>query len=150
MEQRARSEKTASLAERVKAFYERVSTDRERALEQLPELFSSDVQFVNPVADKHGLDEFREAWVKAFSMYKVFTFSELKPNGGDDHFTMTYVMKNGFGIGPVFKGTYISEYKARDGKVYWMRDYFDTVGTLLAPVPPLLALYKWVFRFLIA
>ncbi len=150
MEQRPRPIKPLNLAERTKRFYERVNTDRERALEELPELFASHVHFVNPVADSKGINAFRGAWERAFKMYKVFTFKDCVLSGDDEHFTMTYVMSNGFGIGPVFSGRYISEYKTKDGKIVWMRDYFDVVGVMLAPLPPIYSLYKWVFRFLIA
>ena len=50
----------ASLPNRIKEFYERVSIEREAALIDLPALYADDVHFINPVVDQHGLAAFRE------------------------------------------------------------------------------------------
>ena len=92
----------ASLPERIKEFYERVSVEREAALVDLPGLYGEQVHFINPVVDQHGLAEFRGAWDKALRKYKVFQFHDIDVIGTDEHFTLTYSMTISFGFGPSF------------------------------------------------
>jgi hypothetical protein len=139
-----------SLGKRTLAFYERASREGRAALEELPTVFSNDIHFMNPVVDEQGIDTFRAQWERAFGMYSVFNFSEFVLEGDDSHFTLSYVMKIQFLIGPVFVIPLVTECKGQKGKVVWMKDYFDTMTTLLQPVPPLLWLYKTIMRVLVA
>lgn len=73
----------APLPQRIKQFYERISVDREAALEELPKLYSADVRFINPVVDQRGLQNFIETWKKALRQYKTFEFKDLEVTGTD-------------------------------------------------------------------
>ena len=67
-----------SLPLRIKAFYERVSVERDAALDELPNLYAADVHFINPVVDQHGLAAFRQAWDTGLRKYKVFKFHDIE------------------------------------------------------------------------
>lgn len=135
---------------RILAFYERVSREGAAALEELPTLFTEDVHFLNPVVDETGLETFHAQWRRAFAMYKVFEFRDIIVMGTEDRFVLSYVMHVGFFIGPTLRIPSTTECFTRSGKVYELRDSFDTMVTLLQPVAPLLWLYKKAMRTLIA
>lgn len=141
---------TASLPHQIKAFYERVSVEREAALVDLPDLFSESVHFLNPVVDQRGLPAFREAWDKALRKYKVFEFHDIEVLGTDQHFTLTCTMHISFGVGPLFKINMAASCRASGGKVVLLRDYFDPLGALVEPLGPVRWCYRKVFGLLVA
>lgn len=141
---------TASLPHRVKAFYERVSIERDGALDELPHLYAADVHFINPVVDQHGLASFKEAWDTGLRKYKVFKFHDIEVVGTEDQFTLTYSMSIAFGFGPVFRTDMATSCRAEDGKVVLCRDYFDPLGSLMQPLGPLNWVYRKVFGVLVA
>jgi hypothetical protein len=140
----------ASLPLRVKAFYERVSVERDAALVDLPKIYGEEIHFINPVVDQHGLAAFREAWNTGLSKYKVFRFHDIEVIGTDDSFTLTYSMTIGFGFGPLFRTDMATSCRAAGGKVVYCRDYFDPLGALMDPFRPLRWLYRKVFGLLVA
>ena len=89
---------TASLPNRIKEFYERVSVERDAALAELPNLYDERVHFINPVVDQQGIVAFREAWDTALRKYKVFKFHDIEVIGNDDLFSLTYSMTISFGL----------------------------------------------------
>lgn len=117
---------------------------------ELKELYSADIHFINPVVDEVGLAAFEVQWQKALKSYKVFEFVDVVVVGNDELFTLTYGMNIKFAIGPVFKSQMATDCHGKDGKVYLCRDYFDVVGGLVGPFPPLAWLYKKVFGLLVA
>lgn len=139
----------APLHERLHDFYTRVTTERHAALDELPDLFSPDIHFINPVVDDHGLANFTAQWRRAFRLYKVFRFADIRIDGAGDRFTLSYTMQIRFLVGPTFDIPLTTVVEAHAGKITRMRDYFDTFQTLLQPLPPVLALYRWALRFLI-
>lgn len=141
---------TASVAYRVKDFYERVSVERGAALVDLPLLYSDDVHFINPVVDQHGLAAFREAWDKALRKYKVFLFHDIDVIEAEDRFSLTYSMTISFGFGPSFRTDMATSCRVKDGKVVLCRDYFDPLGSLMQPLGPLNWCYRKVFGVLVA
>ena len=140
----------ASLPNRVRAFYERVSQERGAALVDLPNLYSEDVHFINPVVDQRGLAAFRGAWDEALRKYKVFQFHDIEVIGTDEQFSLTYSMTISFGFGPSFITDMATSCRARDGRVVYLRDYFDPLGALMQPLGPLSWCYKKVFGLLVA
>lgn len=144
------TEITTGLPYEIKKFYERVSVDRDAALAELPDLYASDVHFINPVVDEEGLDKFTDQWVKAFKSYKVFQFHDIIVTGDDEFFTLTYTMSIKFSFGPTFKTAMATDCRGKNGKVQFCRDYFDVVGSLVQPFPPLAWLYKKVFGLVVA
>lgn len=141
---------TDALPARVKMFYERVSVEGDAALDDLSMLYTADVHFVNPVVDKRGIGAFLAVWKKALRMYRVFEFSNIVVAGTDEVFSLTYSMNIRFAIGPTFRTEMMTDCRGRDGKVFYCRDYFDPLGTLVGPIAPVKWLYRFVFRFLVA
>jgi ketosteroid isomerase-like protein len=140
----------ASLPQRVKKFYERISVERDAALEELEKLYTADIHFINPVVDQHGLPAFVEVWVKALKQYKTFEFKDILVTGTDELFSLTYSMNIKFAFGPVFTTQMATDCHAKDGKVFFCRDYFDPLGTLVSPFKPLNWLYRTIFSHLVA
>jgi hypothetical protein len=124
-----------SLPERTRAFYEAVSKDGEKALSELPAVYATDVEFSNPVGKDRGLAEFEKVWIKGFRTYKLLEFQNIEVVGNDEYFTMTYTMAVKFALGPVFKSRMATSFYGKEGKVCFTRDYFDPLGSLLAPFP---------------
>ena len=96
------------------------------------------------VVDKRGLGAFFDVWRKAFRMYKVFEFTNIVVTGTDEVFSLTYSMNIRFAIGPTFVTDMMTDCRGRDGKVFYCRDYFDPLGSLVEPFPPLVWIYKTV------
>ncbi|MFT3708516.1 MAG: nuclear transport factor 2 family protein [Archangium sp.] len=141
---------SSELPRRVKEFYERVSTEREKAMDQLPQLYAADVHFINPVIDQIGLEGFTGAWTKAFKQYKRFEFVDVAVTGTDEQFNLTYSMNIKFSFGPVFTTEMSTHCRGKDGKVVYCRDYFDPLGTLVGPFGIFRWLYRVIFRQLVA
>ncbi|MBY0496948.1 MAG: nuclear transport factor 2 family protein [Cyanobacteria bacterium] len=141
---------TASLPSRIKEFYERVSVERRAALDELPHLYDERVHFINPVADEKGLVAFRGAWDTALRKYKVFKFHDIEVIGTDEQFSLTYSMTISFGFGPDFRTDMATLCRASGGKVVFLRDYFDPLGSLVQPFGPINWLYRKVFGVLVA
>jgi hypothetical protein len=141
---------TLSLPNRIKEFYERISVEREAALVDLPNLYGDQVHFINPVVDQQGLAAFREAWDTALRKYKVFQFHDIEVIGTDEQFSLTYSMTISFGFGPSFTTDMATWCRASDGRVVFLRDYFDPLGSLVQPLGPANWLYRKVFGVLVA
>ena len=141
---------TASLPSRIKEFYERVSVERGAALDELPNLYDERVHFINPVVDEKGLVAFRGAWDTALRKYKVFKFHDIEVIGTDEQFSLTYSMTISFGFGPDFRTDMATLCRASGGKVVFLRDYFDPLGSLVQPLGPINWLYRKVFGVLVA
>ncbi|MDP2270057.1 MAG: nuclear transport factor 2 family protein [Archangium sp.] len=139
-----------ALPQRVKKFYERISVERDAALEELAKLYSEDVRFINPVVDQRGLSNFEETWKKALRQYKTFEFKNVLVTGTDELFSLTYSMNIKFAIGPTFVTEMATDCHAKDGKIFLCRDYFDPLGTLVGPFAPISWLYKKIFSHLVA
>ena len=139
-----------ALPARLKSFFERLSVDRDVALEDLPAVYSADIHFVNPVVDDRGMAAFLVVWKKALRKYKQFEFSNIVVAGTDEVFSLSYTMNIRFFIGPVFHTDMITDCRGCDGKVVYCRDYFDPLGSLVRPVPPIEWLYRFFFRFLVS
>ncbi len=139
-----------ALPQRVKKFYERISVERDAALEELAKLYSEDVRFINPVVDQRGLSNFEETWKKALRQYKTFEFKNVLVTGTDELFSLTYSMNIKFAIGPTFVTEMATDCHAKDGKIFLCRDYFDPLGTLVGPFGPISWLYKKIFSHLVA
>ena len=80
----SKSVESEALPQKVKRFYERISVERDAALEELPKLYSDDVRFINPVVDERGLSTFTEYWKKALRQYKTFEFKNVEVTGTDE------------------------------------------------------------------
>src|SRR5690242_10736887 len=88
-----------SLPERMRAFYERLSVEKEAALVELPSLYTDDIQFIAPIEERIGIDAFRRSWEVAFKNYKAFTFTDIKVIGDEKAFALFYTMTIDVGIG---------------------------------------------------
>lgn len=142
-----------SIKDRIRSFYERISVDRDAALEELPKLYTADVHFINPVGDNAGLDAFTQNWVRALSQYSLFEFKDIEVTGTEEIFSLTYSMRiklKALPFSPVFVSAMATDCHSKDGKVFFCRDYFDVGGTLLSPFPPLLWVYKKIAGLLVA
>lgn len=132
-----------SLPERMQAFYERLNSEKDGALSELPSLYHDDIQFVSPIEERDGIHAFRESWAKAFQTYKLFTFTDFKRLGDDGSFALFYTMTIDVGVGNPMPTKTATLFLARDGKVYYQYDYWDTVGGLAMIYPPLNTAYQW-------
>jgi len=141
---------TEPLPQRIKQLYSLVSSDKDKVLAELPELYTSDLHFLNPVVDLRGLDAFTKQWQRAFSQYKVFEIENIEVIGDERAFSMTYTMNIRFAFGPTFRMSLMTDFRGRDGKVDYTCDYFDVVGSILEPFPLLTCVYRKIFSLLVA
>lgn len=139
-----------TLPERMQAFYERLNTEKQAGLVEVPSLYTDDVQFVSPIEERDGIVAFRKAWEQAFETYKTFTFTNFTCVGDDESFALFYTMTIDIGVGNPMPTPTATLFLARGGKVYYQYDYWDTVGGLAAIYPPLHTAYDWAVALLLA
>jgi hypothetical protein len=70
--------------------------------------------------------------------------------GTDEQFSLTYSMTIAFGFGPSFTTDMATSCRASNGKVVYLRDYFDPLGALMQPFGPLRWSYRKIFGLLVA
>lgn len=138
-----------SLPERMQSFYERLNVEKGAALSELPELYTDDIQFVSPIEERDGIHAYRDSWAKAFETYKGFTFTDFKRIGDDQAFALFYTMTIDVGVGNPMPTPTATLFVAREGKVYYQYDYWDTVGGLAQIYPPLHTAYEWAVALLL-
>src|SRR6187549_21601 len=88
-----------TLPQRMQSFYERLNVEKEAALDELPSLYTDDIQFVSPIEERDGVNAFKESWAKAFQTYKAFSFTDFKCIGDDKAFALFYTMTIDVGVG---------------------------------------------------
>jgi len=131
-----------TLQHRVQEFYESLSTDRELSLTALDELFGSDVHFRDPFRETRGIGPFRELFVRMFKQYRFVDFTDVVAEGDETAFTLRYNMHLRMAVGPAFVTPMASVFRARDGKVCELYDYYDFPSGLVSPIPMLASAYK--------
>ena len=131
-----------TLQNRVQEFYESLSTDRELSLAGLEELFASDVRFRDPFRDTLGIGPFRELFVRMLKQYRFVDFTDVVAEGDEAAFTLRYNMHLRMAVGPTFVTPMASVFRARDGKVCELHDYYDFPSGLVSPIPMLASAYK--------
>lgn len=132
-----------TLPERMQAFYERLNVEREAGLDELPNLYTDDIQFISPIEERDGIGAYKSSWESAFQTYKGFTFTDFKCVGDERAFALFYTMTIDIGIGNPMPTPTATLFIAREGKVYYQYDYWDTVGGLMQIYPPLRTAYDW-------
>jgi hypothetical protein len=123
--------------------------EKEAALDELPELYTEDIQFVSPIEERDGIESFKDSWAKAFKTYQAFTFHDFKCIGDENAFALFYTMTIYIGVGDPMPTPTATLFVAREGKVYYQYDYWDTVGGLAEIYPPLRTAYQWAVALLL-
>lgn len=139
----------STLPARMQAFYERLNVEKSAALVELPELYHPDIEFISPIETRIGIEKFKESWTDAFSKYQAFTFKDFKCIGDDSSFALFYTMTIDIGIGNPMPTPTATLFVAREGKVYYQYDYWDTVAGLSEIYPPLNTAYQWAVSLLL-
>ena len=139
----------STLPERMQRFYERLNTEKTAALVELRDLYTDDIQFISPIEERDGLIAFRNSWEQAFKTYRGFSFTDFKRIGDDNAFALFYTMTIDVGIGDPMPTPTATLFIAREGKVYYQYDYWDTVGGLAHIYPPLHTAYEWTVAVLL-
>jgi len=130
------------LQNRVREFYESLSAHREASLTELEALFASDIRFRDPFRDTVGIEPFRELFVRMFKQYRLVEFTDVVAEGDETSFTLRYNMHLRMAVGPTFVTPMASVFRARDGKVCELYDYYDFPSGLVSPIPWLAGTYK--------
>ncbi|HET7538467.1 MAG TPA: neutral/alkaline non-lysosomal ceramidase N-terminal domain-containing protein [Polyangiaceae bacterium] len=130
------------LHSRVQEFYENLSAHRELSLAGLETLFASDIRFRDPFRDTVGIEPFRELFVRMFKQYRLVEFTDFVAEGDETAFTLRYDMHLRMAMGPTFVTPMASVFRARDGKVCELHDYYDFPSGLVSPIPLLATAYK--------
>jgi len=131
-----------TLQDRVQEFYASLSTHREASLVGIEELFAADVRFRDPFRDTVGIEPFRELFARMFKQYRFVDFTDVVGEGDETAFTLRYNMHLRMAVGPTFVTPIASVFRARDGKVCELYDYYDFPSGLVSPIPLLASAYK--------
>lgn len=132
----------STLPERVAAFFAELSTRREGALDRIPELFSPDLYYRDPLREARGHEEFRELFIRMFAKYKWVELTDFRVRGTEERFSIEYKMKLKMVVGPTFSLPMVTLCEAEDGKVVRYVDYFDMVSALMSPSTRLQRAYQ--------
>lgn len=137
-----------TLPSSLQAYYESMAREREPALDRLGDYFSEDIHFIDPFRDTRGLASFRTLFERMFRQYRKVEFTDFRSSGDESSFVLTYDMRLRMAIGPVFTTAMVSVCRARDGKVYELRDYYDFSSSLVSPWKFLARFYQALVRTL--
>lgn len=127
---------------RLQQYYESFSSERERALAHLGELFTDDIHFRDPFRETYGLNDFRRLFERMFKQYRTVRFTDFRLDGDERAFTLTYDMHLRMAIGPDFVTPMASVCRVREGKVNDLLDFYDFPSSLASPFPLLGATYR--------
>ncbi|MCA9578686.1 MAG: nuclear transport factor 2 family protein [Myxococcales bacterium] len=131
-------------------FYERLNVDRERALEELPDLYTDDIAFFCPMETRYGLATFKRSWEFAFASYKMFEFHDFTLVDGSDNFALFYTMKVQMRVGRPMETPVGALFRVRDGKCHEQIDYWDNVGGVASIWVPAFRGYRWAVSKLLS
>ncbi len=135
---------TAPAPQRLQWFFEELARAREGALHHIPKVFAEDLVFRDPFRTTTRGPEFRELFRRLLNQYRHVSFTGFERTGTDEAFTLTYFMHLRMVIGPMFVTPMASVCRARDGRVFDMRDYYDFPTGLLSPIRACTGLYRAV------
>jgi ketosteroid isomerase-like protein len=130
------------VAQRLQELYESFPVERENALQRLGELFTDDVHFRDPFRETHGIEPFRELFVRMFRQYRTVEFTGFSREGDDRSFVLTYDMHLRMAIGPTFVTHMASVCRVREGRVAQLVDFYDFPSALASPIPFVAAMYR--------
>lgn len=80
-------------------------------------MFTDDVTFWDPFRQTTGIAELERLFERWLDQYPTVGFKDIRVDGDETLFTMTYDMQMRMAIGPLFTLRVASIYKTGDGRV---------------------------------
>lgn len=137
-----------SLPERIVELFSTLHTQRFAALIQLRELYALDISFADPIQNISGRDAFIAMNKRLIEKFADVRFEDVTWVGDENRFMLTWRMRLLPKRGPemVFEGS--SDLRARDGKIYYHRDYWDLLGGVMGALPMVAPVYARIVAHL--
>lgn len=120
-----------SLPQRLSALLVDIVPGRPEVFDLLREHYTDDVVFRDPIQTVHGLTDFLAMNERLLGKMKTLEWSILGAWGDDESATLEWTMRGKPKLGPRVEVDGMTRVRARDGKIYDHRDYWD-LGELAA------------------
>lgn len=118
--------------------------DAARALTLIEAAYSDDVEFCDPLQHLHGKDAFMAMNRKFFGRGQQMRVAIDSIVGDDREVFVAYAMDYTPRIGPTLHLEAVSHCRARDGAIFYHRDYWDLLGSVMGSIPGAGSLYNAV------
>lgn len=136
----AREKSVSPMDHHLDAFVRRYNQLNKNNLDELGELYQSDVTFIDPIHEIKGLDSLTEYFEHLYENMLECEFKVFERFHNDTHAAIYWQMQYShkkINRGRLVKVEGHSQLKFNDGKVYYHRDYYD-LGELLYEQLPLI------------
>jgi steroid Delta-isomerase len=140
----------ATLPERIFTLFETFHLRPEKVIDELEPLYAADMRFVDPFQDVSGREAFLHMNRNLVRHLKEVRYEGLSLVGDGSHFMVSWTGTLRARIGPPVVLVGVSEFRARDGRIVYQRDYWDALSSLAGSFPTVGALYRRVTERLLA
>jgi hypothetical protein len=120
-----------SLPARLRDALAALSVDHPEAIEALRPLYADDVAFSDPIQSLDGLEAFLAMNRRLLARVRALTFDVTSAQGTDDEAFLAWSMRATPRLGPAVKVDGVTHARAREGRVFYHRDFWD-LGELFA------------------
>lgn len=126
---------SSTLPGRLRDALERMTPDQPNAVERLRELYSDDMVFRDPVQQLRGIDAFVAMNGRFLRRLRSLQWAVHTVAGDDRQIFLEWTMHGKAKLGPDVRVEGLTRARARDGRIFDHRDYWD-LGELMANTIP--------------
>lgn len=126
-------------------FYTHLTLDK---LNQLDEIYGSDIEFIDPVTKVHGLDALTRYFFRVLEgtthcRFDIHKINAIGPNDAVIEWTMQFAHKQ-LNKGQAIEVDGVSVLRLNEDKITYHRDYYDMGAMLYEHVPLFGKLVSWL------
>ncbi|HVH42172.1 MAG TPA: nuclear transport factor 2 family protein [Labilithrix sp.] len=125
----------SSLPNRLKDALAQLTPERPEAVEMLRALYTDDIVFRDPVQEVRGIHDFIAMNRRLLRRMRTLEWSIRTAKGDDTDAFLEWTMRGTLKLGPRLKVDGMTHARARDGRIFDHRDYWD-LGELMASSVP--------------
>jgi ketosteroid isomerase-like protein len=129
------SSSTSSVAARLRDALVSLTPDRPEAIDALRALYADDMVFRDPIQEVRGIDAFLAMNRRLLHRMRTLEWTVETARGDDDEVFLEWTMTGKAKLGPMLRVHGVTRARARDGRIYDHRDYWD-LGELIASSLP--------------
>jgi hypothetical protein len=134
------------MADALVEFLAELGAEPERAFARVPELFTDDVHFEDPIVAGRGHAAFIAANRRLVQAARSL-YVEVKDRAASgDTVYLTWIFHYTPVVGPALHVSGVTHARMRDGRVAHHRDYWDVLGALGSSIPGAAGIKRWLAR----
>ena len=114
------------------------------ALATIPELYTEDMTFRDPIQEVHGRDAFVEVTRRLIDRTRSIEVRVHHSAHSGDAMFIAWTMSIAFPIGPQVDFEGVSHFGLKDDRIATHRDHFDLLGSMIDAVPGVRSVYRLI------